>query len=353
MNKHTFGKVKKEFYGKTSKGISIFQYSLINAQGLIVKIINYGGIITNILIPNKFGKYQDIVLGFDTIEEYEKYNSKYFFGAIVGRYANRIAYGRFTIKGITYQLQLNDNGRPNSLHGGINGFHTKVFKASSHLTPEGPKLILKYRSPDGEEGFPGNLDIMTIYQLTNNNELSIDFYATTDKPTIVNFTQHSYFNLSGIGNIYNHLLQINANFYTPLNENLIPTGEIQSVKNTIYDFTTPIKLEEILKKKNYEYDINFVLNTSKHQPSLAARLQSLETGITLELYTTLPGLQLYTGNYLDNVKGKYGTIYKKHFGICLEPQFFPDSPNHPNFPNTILEPNEFFHHKIVYKFIFK
>jgi aldose 1-epimerase len=349
LKNNSKGIIEKELFGYTKEEIPVYQYTLVNKNGLMIKILNYGGIITNFFVPDKYGKFYDIVLGFDTLEEYEKLNSNYFFGAIIGRYANRIANGRFTIDGISYQLALNDGDFPNSLHGGVKGFHTKVFKVIPLKTSDGPSLILKYLSHDGEEGYPGNLDVSIKYTLNNKNELIVEFFAETDKPTIVNLTQHSYFNLSGDGDILNHRLQINSEYITPVNKYLIPTGEFKEVKNTMYDFNSPKVLKNLLTK-NFEYDINYVLKKSKDNLTFAAKLESLDTDISMEIYTTKPGLQLYTGNYLNNVKGKYGKIYKKHYGICLEPQFFPDSPNQKNFPDVVLYKDKTYNHKIIYKF---
>ncbi|MDK2886224.1 MAG: aldose 1-epimerase [Thermosipho sp. (in: thermotogales)] len=349
MKGHLTGIIEKELYGYTKDDVPVFQYSLTNKNSLTVKIINYGGIITNLWVPDKSGTFHDVVLGFNTLEEYEKFNSNYFFGAIIGRYANRISNGRFSIDGNTYQLSINEEKYHNTLHGGFKGFHTRIFKAYPLKTPDGPSLILNYLSPDGEEGFPGNLNVEVRYILTNKNEFIVEFKAITDKPTIVNLTQHSYFNLSGSGNISNHKLQINSDFITPVNEKLIPTGEFKPVKNTEYDFKNPKILGKLLSQ-NYGYDINYVLNKTENELKFAAKLESLDTGISMEIFTTKPGLQLYTGNYLNGIVGKLGLKYDKFSGICLEPQFFPDSPNIKNFPKVVLYPNKIYKHKIIYKF---
>ncbi|MEN3043202.1 MAG: aldose epimerase family protein, partial [Fervidobacterium sp.] len=242
-----------------------------------------------------------------------------------------------------------ERGRPNSLHGGYKCFHTKVWKASSSVTPEGVKLTLKHFSHDGDEGYPGNLDVTVIYTLTNNNELKIEYFATTDKPTIVNLTQHSYFNLSGGGKIYDHYVMINADKYTPVNEYLIPTGEIAQVENTPFDLRKLTKVGQAIQKLMDSpakgFDFNFVLSDN-----LAAVVQEPINGIKMEVYTTKPGVQFYTGNYLPGLKGKYGQIYDQHTGFCLETQYFPDSPNHKNFPNTVLRPGEVYKHTTIFKF---
>ncbi|MGC8901740.1 MAG: aldose epimerase family protein [Fervidobacterium sp.] len=341
------GYIKKKEFGFTEEGILIHEYTLINKKGLTMKVLTYGGIIRELWVPSKSGNFIDVVLGYDTLEEYER-NPGYL-GTIVGRYANRIAYGRFEIDGISYQLALNDKDRPNTLHGGYKGFNKKVWKAFAEVTPNGPMIILKYFSHDGEEGFPGNLDCTVIYTLTNDNEIKIEYIAKTDKPTIVNLTQHTYFNLAGGGKIYNHVILINADMYTPVNEYLIPTGEILPVNDSVYDLRKERKIGELLEKMKDSptkgFDNNFVLNSN-----FAAKVYEVSTGITLELFTTQPGLQFYTGNYLPGMRGKRGQYYEAHTGFCLETQHFPDSPNHSNFPNTVLRPKEVYKHQSVFKF---
>ncbi|PLV59029.1 aldose epimerase family protein [Thermotoga sp. KOL6] len=345
--------IEKELFGSTSEGTPVYQYTLINKKGSIAKIITYGAILRELWVPDKSGTLSDVVLGFDTLQEYEKKNSHYFFGAIVGRYANRISRGRFSIDGVTYQLALNDGDRPNALHGGVKGFYTRIFKAIPMKTPNGPSLVLKYLSHDGEEGYPGNLDLTIVYTLTNSNELKIEYTATTDKPTIVNLTHHSYFNLSGEGTILDHELSVNAYHYTPVDENLIPTGEIVPVENTPYDLREAKNLGEAIDPLKTSltkgFDTNFVLNGKCGELKLAAVLKDRKSGRKMEVYTTEPGLQLYTGNFLD-VKGKCGRYYSSYSGVCLEAQHFPDSPNHSNFPSTLLYPGKVYHQITVYKF---
>ncbi|PLV57440.1 aldose epimerase family protein [Thermotoga sp. SG1] len=345
--------IEKEFFGTTFEGIPIYQYTLVNKNGAMVKIITYGAIVRELWVPGRSGTLFDVVLGFDSLQEYEEKNASYFFGAIVGRYANRIAGGSFKIDGVTYQLALNDGDRPNALHGGVKGFYTRVFKAIPMKTPKGPSLVLKYLSHDGEEGYPGNLDVTVIYTLTNENELKIEYRATTDKPTVVNLTHHSYFNLSGDGTILDHEIMINADHYTPVDENLIPTGEISSVEGTPYDLRSFKRLEDAIEPlkdtPTRGFDINYVLNGKDGELKLAAVLKSKKTSVRMEVYTTEPGLQFYTGNFLD-VKGKGGKYYSPYSGLCLEAQHFPDSPNHSNFPSTILRPGEEYRQITVYKF---
>ncbi len=347
--------IERSFYGITQEGIPVDQYTLINKNGLLIKIITYGGTITELWVPDGNGVLEDIVLGFDTLYEYENPNNPYL-GCIVGRYANRIAKGKFTIDGIFYQLALNDG--ENSLHGGIKGFHRKVFKAIPMKLPSGPALRLKYLSHDGEEGYPGNLDISVTYIFTNNNELIIEYIASTDKPTVINLTNHSYFNLSGEGSqdILDHELTILADSYTPVDNTLIPKGEIAPVENTPLDFRTPRKIGERIKELKYSpfngYDHNFVLRNQKRELSLCATVYESKSGRLMEVYTTQPGIQLYTGNWL-NIKGKGGKYYREHYGFCLETQHYPDSPNHPNFPNVILRPQEIYKEITIYKFLIK
>ena len=274
----------------------------------------------------------------------------------MGRYANRIAHGRFSIDGVTYQLALNDGDRPNALHGGVKGFHSRVFKAIPMKTPDGPSLVLKYFSHDGEEGYPGNLDLTVVYTLTNDNELKIDYLVTTDRPTIVNLTHHSYFNLAGEGTILDHELMINADHYTPVDDKLVPTGEIAFVGGTPYDLRSFKKLSEAIEplkaSTSKGFDVNYVLNGKDKEMRLAAVLKEKNSGRRMEVYTTEPGLQLYTGNFLD-VKGKHGRYYRPCSGLCLEAQHFPDSPNRPNFPSTLLRPGEEYRQTTVYRFTLK
>jgi len=347
------GTIERSFFGITGEGIPIYQYALTNDNGIMMKVIPYGCIITELWIPDKNGILDDIVLGFDSLSDYEV-NSPYL-GALVGRYGNRIADGRFTIEGITYQLALNEKGKPNHLHGGVKGLNKVVFKAIPMKTPYGPAVRLRYLSHDGEEGYPGNLDLTVTYTLTNKNELRIDYLATTDKPTPLNLTNHTYFNLSGegSGDILDHEFVVNAEYYTPVDENLIPTGEVAPIKGTGIDFVTPKRLGERIKEYADPpfggYDHNFVLNKKEKGIDFAGKVQDYKSGRVMEVYTTEPALQLYTGNWLD-VKGKEGKYYKQYYGLCLETQHYPDSPNHPNFPSTILRPGDVYSSTTIYRF---
>ncbi len=340
--------IKKQAFGKTADGKSVDSYTLTNANGLKAEIITYGGIVTSLQVPDRNGNFADIVLGCDSPDDYAK--SGTYFGALIGRFGNRIAKGKFTLDGVEFKLATN-NG-PNHLHGGVKGFDKVIWNAEPMQTNEGPALKLTYQSRDGEEGYPGNLSCTVVYTLTNNNALKISYEAKTDKATIVNLTHHSYFNLAGYnsGDILGHTLQIFADHFTPVDKTLIPTGEIKAVKGTPWDFTKPMTIGSRIKDVEGGYDHNYVLNSSDGSLALAASVYEPKTGRVLEVFTTEPGLQFYSGNFLDgSVKGK-GAVYKKHDGFCLEAQHFPDSPNEPNFPSVVLRPGEKYTQLTVYKF---
>ncbi len=346
--------ITRENFGKTKQAKQVYLYTLKNENGITVKITNYGGIVTSLTVPDNQGKFDDIVLGFDSLKSYtsEKYiNACPYFGALIGRYANRIAKGRFILYGKEYKLACN-NG-VNHLHGGIKGFDKVVWDAQEIKNDSIVGLKLSYHSKDKEEGYPGNLLINVIYSLNNKNEIKIDYKATTDKATPVNFTHHSYFNLAGAGssNILNHIMMINADKYTVVDNSLIPTGELRDVKGTPMDFTSPKTIGSEIAKVKGGYDNNYVLNKDSVKLSFAARVYEPSTGRVMEVYTTQPGIQFYSGNFLDGtITGKKGRIYKKHYGFCLETQHFPDSPNQPDFPSTILRPGEKYHQITIYKF---
>jgi len=351
-------KIEKKLFGKTPEGMPVDLYTLTNANGMQVKITNYGGIITNIFVPDKNGLLGDVVLGYDNLDDYIKNNP--YFGCIVGRYANRIAKGQFTIDSKTYTLAKN-NG-PNHLHGGIKGFDKVVWEAREIKGEDFVGLALKYLSRDGEEGYPGNLSVKVTYKLTNDNELRIDYQATTDKKTIVNLTNHSYFNLrdAGASSILDHVLMINADKFTPVDETLIPTGELRSVEGTPFDFRQPHQIGERINADDEQikfgggYDHNFVLNGQTGELRLAAKVFEPKTGRVLEVFTTEPGVQFYSGNFLDGtITGKYGTVYKHRHGFCLETQHYPDSPNHPDFPSVVLNPGEKYQTSTIFKFSVK
>jgi aldose 1-epimerase len=346
---------KTAAFGTTQEGQSVDLYTVTNSHGLEVRAMNYGGIIVSLRAPDKTGKLEDVVLGFDNFEGY--LNNKPHFGGIIGRYANRIANAKFTLDGVEYHLRRND--APNCLHGGLKGFDAVLWQAESFEDKTGAGIVLTYTSKDGEEGFPGNLKTKVTYTLTDKNELAMTYEATTDKATPVNLTQHTYFNLAGDGkgDILGQVLTLNADRFTPDEKNLIPTGEIRPVKGTPLDFTKPTPIGARIND-NYEqlvlahgYDQNFVLNGITGELRLAARVHEPASGRVLEVHTTEPAVQFYTGNFLDgSIVGKHGYAYKRHDGFALETQQFPDSPNHPNFPTTILRPGETFHSRTIYRF---
>jgi aldose 1-epimerase len=340
-------KIRKELFGVIN-GRNVFVYTLENQNGMKVRITNYGGIITSLIVPDREGNPDDVVLGFNSLKGYLSENP--YFGAIVGRYANRIAGGKFSLDGVDYSLAIN-NGH-HHLHGGVRAFD-KVVWDTEEVYPGGASGIrLSYHSADGEEGYPGNLDVFVTYILTADNEFRIDYEAVTDKPTPVNLTHHSYFNLSGTtgSDILDHELMIDADRYTCVDAHLIPTGELKNVKGTPLDFRNTITIGERIDQVDGGYDHNFVLN-NKGGLSRVAELYDRNSGRIMEVHTTEPGLQFYTGNALDGkILGKGGVIYFKHAGLCLETQHFPDSPNQPDFPDTILRPGEKYTQTTVYRF---
>lgn len=330
-------------------------YTLKNKNGLIAQITNFGAIIVSIYVPDRNGKLADIVQGYDTIEEYVKGNNPYM-GAICGRCANRIARGKFTLSGYEYSLAVN-NG-PNHLHGGITGFSKVVWDVEDYDTSS---LRLNYFSRDGEEGYPGNLAVTVTYSLNDNDELSIGYMAVTDKTTVVNLASHSYFNLAGegSGSIYDHELMIDANFFTPIDETSVPTGEILDVRGTLMDFTIPKKIGAHIDRDDKQlrygagYDHNWVLNHPAGILGPAASVYDPESGRYMEILTTQPGVQFYTANWIDNEPGKSGKKYGRRWAFCLETQHFADSVNKPHFPTTILNPGEEYKHSCVHKFSVK
>jgi aldose 1-epimerase len=342
---------KKQF--GTTDDTRVYLYTLTNGQGMELTITNYGGAITAIKVPDRKGDFADVVLGFNTLAEYVK-NPRYF-GAIVGRYANRIGRGEFSLNGKTYHLTRN-NG-PNHLHGGNKGFDKVVWDGQEETGPGEAQLRLNYESADGEEGYPANLRASVTYTLFSNNELRIDYRATTDRDTIVNLSNHSYFTLAGSDTILNQELTINADRFTPVTEDLIPTGEIREVRDSPMDFTRSVPIGARITEQYDQltftggYDHNFVLTKSDESLRLAARVYESTSGRILEVLTTQPGIQFYSGNFLDgSFAGKGGTVYKKYSGFCLEPQHFPDSPNHPAFPTTVLKPGEEYSQTSVFRF---
>lgn len=355
MSGATQSSIVKQSFGRAANQ-PVDLYTLSNAHGMQARIITYGGIVTSLTAPDREGRYADVVLGYDTLDGYLK-DSPYF-GSLIGRYGNRIAQGRFELNGKLYTLATN-NG-PNHLHGGTVGFDKVVWKvAQAEVTPQGPQLTLTYLSRDGEEGYPGNLNVTAVYTLTPDNGLRLDYTATTDQDTIVNLTQHSYFNLRGAGDILGHEMRIHASHFTPVDPTLIPTGELRPVAGTPFDFRNSFRIgaridaEDEQLKFGKGYDHNWVIDAAQAQSSLrtTATVYEPETGRVLEVLSDQPGLQFYSGNFLDgSIQGKGGRTYAFRNGFCLEPQHFPDSPNQPSFPSVVLKRGETYRNTIIYRF---
>jgi len=349
-------KIEKHAFG-TADGQGIDLYVLRNPSGMEVSITNYGGAVVSLKVPDRAGKLADVVLGYDDLQGYVTDTA--YFGAIIGRYANRIAHGQFTLNGASFSVPKNDGG--NALHGGIKGFNKRIWTAKEISSSEGPALELTYYSKDAEEGYPGNLTAKVTYSLTAKNELKIEYQASTDKETVVNLTNHSYFNLAGQGNgdILGHRLTIHAQEFSPVDSTLIPTGDMRDVHGTPFDFSHPeaigarINQDDQQLKFGRGYDHNWILNSKGEHPlSLAAEVYEPGSGRAMEVWTTEPGVQFYSGNFLDGtVHGKEGKVYGHRSAFCLETQHFPDSPNHPAFPSTVLKPGQRFHSTTVYKFL--
>lgn len=339
--------IEKKIIGDHN-GKNIWLYTLSNTKGVTAKVMNYGGILTELHVPGREGQPADIVLGFNDLEGY--LGEHPYFGALIGRYANRIAKGEFTLEGNKYTLARN-NGN-NHLHGGLRGFD-KVVWDILEVTAEGEVgVMLKYTSGDGEEGYPGTLWVNVTYIVTNENELRIEYEAECSRPTPVNLTHHSYFNLKGAGNgdILDHILEINARKFTVVNEELIPTGELRDVAETPFDFRNGKKIGRDIARVPGAYDHNFVLNDHGSLRKVAEVWEE-SSGRIMKVFTTEPGLQFYSGNFLDgSLTGKFDSVYYKHYGFCLEAQHYPDSPNNPEFPDVILEPGERYHQVTVYQF---
>jgi aldose 1-epimerase len=353
--------VRKAAFGKTKEGVAVEIYTLTNRAGMTAKIMTYGATLTELTVPDRNGTLADVVLGFDTLEPYLA--GVPYFGSTVGRVGNRIAKASFTLNGRTYTLAAN-NG-PNHLHGGVKGFDKVVWKAEVVPAKGGQAVKFSYRSPDGEEGYPGTLDASVVYTLTDRNELRLDYTATTDKATPVNLTHHSYFNLAGdgVGDILGHVLTIEADQITPVDDTLIPTGQFLPVKGTVFDFTSPTaigaRIARVPGPAPVGYDHNYVLRKAEGggraagggSMALAAIVTEPKSGRTMGVRTTEPGLQFYSGNFLDGtIKNRKGVPYQKHAAFCLETQHFPDSVNHPGFPSTILEPGQTYRTSTVYAF---
>jgi aldose 1-epimerase len=366
LHAQTKPRVQKAPFGKTKEGASVELYTLTNHQGMAAKVMTYGATLTELLVPDESGKPVNVVLGYDSLDPYLAGTP--YFGATVGRVGNRIAKGRFVLDGKTYQLATNDGA--NHLHGGLKGFDKVVWRAEEVKSSSGPAVRFTYRSPDGEEGYPGNLDVSVVYTLTDANELRLDYTATTDKRTPINVTNHSYFNLAGdgAGKILDHIVMIAADHITAVGPDLIPTGELKPVKGTPFDFNTPTaigaRIRQVPGGPPVGYDHNYVLRREADSgqrtadsraeraiPTLAAQVTEPKSGRTMEVRTTEPGMQFYTGNFLDgSVKSRNGVPYEQYSAFCMETQHFPDSINQPSFPSAVLEPGRKFESTTVYRF---
>jgi aldose 1-epimerase len=340
-------------FGKAPDGTPVELYTLRNAKGIEARICNYGGLVISLKVPDRNGNFADVTLGYDNLEDYLK-NSPYF-GALIGRYGNRIAKGKFTLNGKAYTLAVNNEA--NALHGGIKGFDKVVWQAKPMQTSAGPALELNYVSRNGEEGYPGTLTVKAVYTLTADNGLRLEYTATTDQDTVVNLTHHSYFNLAGKGDILGHEVYLNADKYTPVDSTLIPTGELRPVQGTPFDFRKPTTIGARINQNDEQlkfgkgYDHNWVINKTSGKLELMARVYEPTTGRVMEVWSTEPGLQFYSGNFLDGtIKGKGGRVYQFRNGFCMEPQHFPDSPNRPEFPSVVLKPGQVYQNTIIYRF---
>jgi aldose 1-epimerase len=347
--------VEKKSFGKLVDGAEVFSYTLKNAKGMEAKIITYGAAVVSLTAPDRIGKFADVILGYDNIEGYVA--DKAYLGAIVGRYGNRIGKGKFTLEGKEYHVSINDG--ENTLHGGIQGFNKKIWSVTGYeSTNKGSSLTLKYISADGEEGFPGKVELTVVYTLTNENALSINYTGTTDKTTILNPTNHTYFNLTADPNntVLDHELMIDADSFTPVDSKLITTGKIESVTNTPMDFRKAKKIGKDIEadfdqlKLGGGYDHNWVLNKHKEEVSKCAEVYEPKSGRVMDVYTNEPGVQFYSANFLNGVKGKNGVIYNKRTALCLETQCYPDSPNKPEWPSVVLTPDKVYHQTTIYKF---
>jgi aldose 1-epimerase len=344
--------IRCEPFGRLPDGHPVQRYVLTNSNGLEARIITYGGALVSLRVPDRAGALADVVLGFDSLAPY--LGDHPYFGSLIGRYANRIARGRFTLDGRSYSLPLNDG--VNHLHGGPRGFHTVLWQADAAVS-QPAQLTLRYRSRDGEEGYPGNLDVEVRYTLTDSNELKLDYRAAADNATVVNLTNHAYFNLAGAGTILGHVLQVSASRYLALDPTRIPLGVALPVEGTPFDFRSPERIGQRIDEPYDQlrigpgYDHTWVLDKGIDEISFAAELHDPVSGRAMGVYTTQPGLQVYSGNFLDGtIVGKDGVAYPKHAGICLETQHFPDSPNQPDFPSTRLTSGDRFEHTTIYRF---
>ena len=347
------GRISRQPLGQTKHGTAVDLFTLRNNKGAEAGISTYAGLVIFLKVPDRNGNFGDVVLGYNNLDGYLKASP--YFGALIGRYGNRIAKGKFTLDGKEYTLAVN-NG-PNALHGGLVGFDKVVWEPRILASLEGPSLELRYTSKDGEEGYPGKLTVKAVYTLTEDNALKLEYTATTDKDTVVNLTQHSYFNLAGQGTILNHQVMLPADKFTPVDSTLIPTGELKPVEGTPFDFRTPTAIGARIGQEDEQlkfgggYDHNWVINKPMGQLGLMARVYEPTTGRVLEVLSTEPGLQFYTGNFLDGkITGKGGWVYNYRNGFCMEPQHYPDSPNQPKFPSVVLKPGQLYKNTIVFRF---
>ena len=347
------GSVTSQPFGQTPDGKDVSLYTLKNSRGMEARIMNYGGIVVSLKVPDRTGALGDVVLGYDSLADYIKASP--YFGCLVGRYGNRIAKGKFTLNGAEYSLATNNIG--NHLHGGIKGFDKVVWTAKILPNQKDAALELKYVSRDGEEGYPGTLSVTAVYRVTEKNELRLDFTATTDKPTVCNLTHHSYFNLAGKGDILGHEVMIPAETFTPVDQTLIPTGILQPVAGTPFDFRKMTTIGARIKADNEQlkfgggYDHNWVFHKAAGKLTKLAAVREPTTGRIMEVFSTEPGLQFYSGNFLDGTNvGKGGVAYQYRTGFCMEPQHYPDSPNKPQFPSVTLNPGQIYHNTIIYRF---
>lgn len=346
--------ISRDIFGQTGEGEQVERYTLRGRGGIEAEVISYGGLISALRAPDRRGVLGDVVLGFDTLAGYLAGHP--YFGALIGRYGNRIANGVFSLNGVRYELARNNGG--NHLHGGLRGFDKVIWQIAPLDDGDEPALELRYRSPDGEEGYPGTLDVRVVYTLTAEGGLRIDYEATTDRDTVLNLTNHSYFNLAGSGDVLGHQLLIAAERFLPTDAGSIPTGERRPVQGTPMDFTAPTPIganisadDEQLRFASGGYDHTWVLGEPAAEPRLAARVHEPASGRVMEVLTTQPGVQFYSGNFLDgSLRGKGGQVYQKHAALCLETQHFPDSPNQPGFPSTLLRPSEQYRHTTIYRF---
>lgn len=344
--------ITKRLYGKLSDGTEVFEYTLVNPHGLKVKMITYGAIITAVEVPDRDGKVENITLTRDSLEDFTEVKdgkpTTPYFGATVGRYANRIAKGRFTLDGEEYKLATNNGS--NALHGGLVGFDKAVWKSKPFESDGAVGVAFTYVSPDGEEGYPGTLTAKVRYSLTDEDELKMEYEATTDKPTVVNLTNHAYWNLADTGDVLGHELLLNADRFLPVDDTLIPLGEPKAVRGGPMDFTKPKKIGRDMADVEGGYDHCYVLNKQGNELSLAARVSEPTSGRIMEVYTTEPAVQFYGGNFLDGTISSAGKVYEKHYGFCLETQHYPDSPNHPSYPSVVLRPGQTYTHLTIHKF---